>query len=139
MLHRSPTAALCVAAGLVLAACDASPPEPEKPPITKLGDTPWRLAMLDGEAVGSVEFVLNISGGFISGTGPCNTISADYQGQAPDFVIGTLITTRAVCDRLGFERKVVAALANATRAMIADERLTITGLDSPEMTFVPAG
>lgn len=121
-----------------LAACEAPRSEPESPPITEIGDTPWRLASVDGEPTDDVDVVLDIEGGFISGRGPCNNINANYLGQPPVFQVETLITTKKACDRLGLENRIVEALVNADRAVVEKERLTISGPDSPLLRFDPA-
>ncbi|GIX12095.1 MAG: hypothetical protein KatS3mg118_0054 [Paracoccaceae bacterium] len=124
---------------LALAACDMAPQTAgPAQPIEAIGDTPWKLASIDGEPVAPVEIMLNISGGFISGTGPCNTINANYVGEVPEFRIETLITTKLSCDRLGLENRVIEALMQADRAEIAGSRLTIRGDASPVLIFNPA-
>jgi heat shock protein HslJ len=127
-----------VVLALVLAACDAGTKAPEPKPVAAIGDTTWKLASVNGEKVTDGRFVFKIAGGFISGQGPCNTINADYQGQAPVLEIGTLITTRMVCDQLGLENRVISGFQDAHRAVLENGRLTISGDGSPVLVFDPA-
>ncbi|MEL6236706.1 MAG: META domain-containing protein [Pseudomonadota bacterium] len=126
------------AAGIVLAGCDAAPPEPESPPITRLGDTPWRLVSVADEDVGSVEVVLRIAGGFVSGKGPCNSLTANYLGDAPDFQIEAMATSNTTCDRRGLENRIFEALLDARSAVVANEKLTLSGPDGEALVFRPA-
>jgi heat shock protein HslJ len=129
---------LALAALLAVAACGTESATPERGPVAALGDTPWKLVAVNGEAVTEGTFVFRIAGGFISGQGPCNTINADYQGALPVFEIGTLITTRLVCDRLGLEDRVISGFQDARRAVLDGSRLTISGDGSPTLVFDPA-
>lgn len=126
---------------LALAACGEPGPGTDRPDprnIAALGDTPWKLVAVNGEDVRAEGVVLDIAGGFLSGKGPCNTINANYEGQIPEFRIGTLITTRMICDRLGLENRIVLGLQDARRATIENGRLTISGDGSPVLVFEPA-
>ncbi|MEM8740070.1 MAG: META domain-containing protein [Pseudomonadota bacterium] len=126
------------AAATVLAACDASPPAPETPPITRLGDTPWRLVSVAGNDVGSVDVVLRIAGGFVSGKGPCNSLTANYLGEAPEFQIEAMATSNTTCDRRGLENRIFEALLDARSAVVANETLTLSGPDGEALVFRPA-
>lgn len=121
---------------LMLSACDGVGTAVPEARIESIGDTPWRLARI-GETEADSAVVLRIGGGFLSGTGPCNTLNANYVGEAPAFEIETLISTKMACDRLGFENRVIEALMNATRAEVANGRLTISGPSSATLVFVP--
>lgn len=131
-------AAPFLAMALALAGCGPATTESETPPVAAVGDAPWRLASVDGEDVGTVDVVLSIAGGFISGQGPCNTINANYIGVPPEFAIETLITTKVSCPRLGLENRIVSGLVNASSAVVENERLTISGEGSPVLVFRPA-
>lgn len=130
---------LALVAALACAGCDGGGgAEPARGPVTAVGDTAWKLVSVNGEAVDDASFIFRIAGGFISGQGPCNTINADYQGEAPVFEIGTLITTRMICDRLGLENRVISGFQDARRAVIENDRLTISGDGSPVLVFAPS-
>ncbi|WP_157982324.1 META domain-containing protein [Oceanicella sp. SM1341] len=131
---------------LVLAACDpqtattgsgvTSSSAPAS--VTAIGDTPWHLVRVGDEDVSRDEVVLRMAGGFISGQGPCNVLNANYLGDAPEFRVETLVSTKMMCDRLGLEQRLIDGLMNARNASVANRRLTITGEDSPTLVFEPA-
>jgi heat shock protein HslJ len=124
---------------LATAACGDATDGPDGPrSVSAIGDAPWRLVSVNGEAVEDERIVLKIAGGFISGQGPCNTINANYIGEAPDFAVETIVTTKMFCEQIGLENRMVEGLLDARRAVVEGGRLTMTGEDSAELVFVPA-
>lgn len=130
-------APLLAALGLALAACGEAPVEDTPRSVNAVGDATWKLVEMNGADPGHDGILLRIAGGFLNGQGPCNTINANYVGEAPAFEIETLITTKMVCDRLGLENRVVEALLGARRAVVANGRLTLSGEGSATLVFVP--
>ncbi|QDL92191.1 META domain-containing protein [Paroceanicella profunda] len=106
--------------------------------VSAIGDTPWHLVRVGDEDVSGENVVLKMAGGFISGQGPCNVLNANYLGEAPEFRVETLVSTKMMCDRLGLEQRLIDGLMNARNAKVANRRLTITGQDAPTLVFEPA-
>ncbi len=140
MVPRMPALALLLA----MAACgtlESSPVSTNRPlrgPVTALGDTDWRLVAVNGEKARSDTVIVKIAGGFISGQAPCNVINGNYVGTLPSFEVETMVSTKIACDLLGLEHRIIEGFMNARQASIANNRLTISGIDAPTLVFEPA-
>lgn len=135
MRHIWSAALLC--AGLV--ACEPVPPVEAPyvppPPPERLGDAQWELTTLAGDPATSL-VRLQLSGSFIDGEGPCNSIQGNYLGTGPIFRVETVVTTRATCPEVGFEQDFIQTLLTARSAVIEGRGLTLLGEDrAPVMTF----
>jgi heat shock protein HslJ len=88
----------------------------------------WRLLALDGAGSGAVEVTIDLSvAGRVAGQAPCNRYGGAYAGTLPDFRPGPMAATRMACDHLALESTFFAALAKVTAAVVAGDRLILTG------------
>ncbi|MEL6677784.1 MAG: META domain-containing protein [Pseudomonadota bacterium] len=123
----------------LLAACaptditKAPPPPPEQ-----IGDVDWRLVGFRGSRVPEEAFIADLSGGFISGDGPCNRINGNYLGTGEVFLVETVVTTRSTCDDLDLEKQIIEGLLSVEAARVDDGVLFLFDEnDSPIMSFLP--
>ncbi|MBB5515303.1 heat shock protein HslJ [Rubricella aquisinus] len=112
-----------------LAACEPVPtdqaaPWTPPPPPERLGDAQWQLATLAGEDATSL-IRLQLSGSFIDGQGPCNSIQGNYLGTGPIFRVETVVTTRATCPEIEYEQDFIQTLLTARSGQIEDRTLTL--------------
>jgi len=135
MIRRVPILVLSI---LVLAACDGFSVPYLSAETQARNDRSWKLIELRGEGVGSAGIVFDISGGFINGTGPCNTINANYVGEAPDFQVQTLITTKRACAGLALEQRLIEALKAARSMTRRDGRLVLSAEGVELLVFEPS-
>ena len=142
------TAAIRVLAGLailVVAACDSTgsgantTPEPTSP--ADLAGTQWTLVSIgDTPAIEGAGARLSFdSGGNVSGSTGCNSISGSYALDGSALTFGPLATTRMACEDalMAQEAAVLEALAGVSGWEIdADGRLHLTG--GTELVFQPS-
>lgn len=135
---------------LALAACDTTPREVVTPPAprpapsrgaeiaaletpevtpdvipTRIGDVDWSLTVLNDRLVGQVMEV-NLSGGLIDGTGPCQAIRGNYFGTGPIFVVETIIVPRLPdCERSNLQEEIAIAMIDARSAVVENGVLVV--------------
>ncbi|MGB0498494.1 MAG: META domain-containing protein [Rubricella sp.] len=129
-------------AAVALSACTLETtslaPSAPMPTPTRLHETPWQLAVINGRQVEDA-LVVDMSGNFISGEAPCNHINGNYLGTGPILRFETIVTTRATCDRIDLEREIIDGLLAARSGEITNGVLTIRDESGTDlMTLVPA-
>ncbi|MGR3491685.1 MAG: META domain-containing protein [Shimia sp.] len=82
---------------------------------------------------------LNLSErGTITGTGPCNTFSAEITAPYPWLALGPIRTTRRACPNLDQERRALETLSRARFAEAAGPVLILTTDNGTELIFSAA-
>ncbi|MEM9011510.1 MAG: META domain-containing protein [Pseudomonadota bacterium] len=117
----------------ILAACADLAADGPAPP-TAIADSAWRIASVNGREVPPAGR-LEMAGGFITGTGPCNTIRANYIGPLPAFQIEALSSTNRPCESAELEQEIISALLRARQAEVVDGRLHLMEAGTTILVF----
>ena len=104
-----------------LAAAEA----PRRAIPTQIGDTDWTLTVLNDRLVGRVMEV-DLSGGQIDGTGPCQAIRGNYFGTGDIFVVETIVVPRLPdCERAALQEEIAIAMIEARSALVENGVLVV--------------
>ena len=95
----------------------------------------YRLTSLDGEGFIANAYIRFPEPGQVTGTGPCNSFSADQRVPYPWFELGPIATTRRACPDLAAEADYFAALSEMQFAEVFDQTLLLTNDAGREMLF----
>lgn len=141
-ISRSSLIALCLACGLLAAACESvSPPEYAALVQSELAGTRWIAARIDGAPVsGRAPRIAFAPEDRLSGSGGCNTLSAVYEAEAGAIAVRALGATERACDDAVMQQETafLALLAKAAHYQREDARLVLADETGRSIEFTPA-
>lgn len=110
--------------GAEIAALEAANAPPAIIP-TQISDVDWALTVLNDRLVGRVMEV-DLSGGLIDGTGPCEDIRGNYFGTGEIFVVETIVVPRLPnCARAQLQEEIAIAMIDARSAHVENGVLVV--------------
>ncbi len=115
---------------LLLSACAGSAPTPAAPAATLEG-TLWTLRDFAGNPRSARPVTLRFDAGTVSGSAPCNSVSASYTREGDGLRFGPISRSKMYCaDAAALEEAYLAALGQIDRAIIEGQTLTLSGADA---------
>lgn len=112
---------------LLLSACAGSAPSPAAP-AAALEGTLWTLRDFAGNPPSARPVTLRFDSGTVSGSAPCNSVSASYTRDGDDLRFGPIARSKMYCaDAAALEEEYLAALRQIDRASIEGQTLTLSG------------
>lgn len=95
----------------------------------------YHLRSIDGASFDASATIVFQGQGDASGSGPCNTWSAEQRVPYPWFELGPIAATKRACDALDAEAQFFQALSEMSLAEVSGTVLILSNDDGREMLF----